>query len=105
MPTNAHAYVNWGRWVADCPVPDCTGAEALTPGQGTFHCQNCLTVTGLTWPGDADNIWQALQERPVPATRNWFPADHHLALRAGAPAGQTASDLRAETADHLEGGP
>lgn len=98
----ARAYVNYGRWVADCPV-DCGCALALQPGQTIFACQECQTVTQIDWPSNPDEIWEALAERPAPRTRNWFPEGHDLALRANLPHGQTPKELRDETAEHLGG--
>lgn len=108
MQTNAaYAYCNIGRWVADCPRPHCNNAIALEPRQTTYHCggvDGCQIVAPIVWPAEADDIWEALAERPVPATRNWAPAGHWQAVVTGFPGGQTASDLRAETAEHAEKG-
>jgi hypothetical protein len=112
----ARAYVNHGRWVADCPRPYCGGAEQLhdterreacwvelhdqdQPGHERsvyFHCRNCDLITSVDWPADAARIRAALMERPVPQTRNWFPADHPLAVNSRSPHGQSVDDLAAE---------
>ena len=94
------AYVNHGRWVADCIRPYCGGAELLRPRQTVLQCGNCQLVAPVEWPPDAAEIWQALTERPVPQTRNWFPGGHPLAVRYGVPHGQTPTELYAETAEH-----
>lgn len=98
----ARAYVNYGRWVADCPV-DCGCALALQPGQAIFSCVECHTVTQIDWPGNPDEIWEALSKRPAPRTRNWYPEGHDLAVRANVPHGQTVKELEDETAEHLGG--
>jgi hypothetical protein len=101
----ARAYVNHGRWIADCPRPYCGNAEALQPGaEQAFVCTNCHLLARIEWPPDAEAIWAALEVRPVPQTRNWFPADHELAVRAGCPHGQTVADLEAETREFTHEG-
>ena len=57
-------------------------------------------VAEVEWPADADGIWAALVERPVPGTRNWYPAGHAEAVQLGLPHGQSAGDLRAETREY-----
>lgn len=100
LTTRARAYVNHGRWVADCTRAHCANAEELAPRQGTFHCSNCLQVAEIEWPADADDIWAVLGLRPVPQTRNWFPAGHDLALRSGTPHGQSVADLQDENREY-----
>lgn len=99
---NALAYVNWGRWVADCPVDGCASACAVTPGQAAIVCSNNHT-SPLQWPPPATviAIGAALDKRPDPATRNWYPAGHPFAIAAGYPTDQTPADLDAETAANL----
>jgi hypothetical protein len=96
----ARAYVNWGRWVADCPVR-CGGALSLSSGQATFACPECRSLSQIDWPANVDEIWAALQERPAPKFQNWFPSGHELALRANCPDGQTPAQLRDETAEYM----
>ena len=102
LTERARAYHNHGRWIADCPRRYCGNAEALTSGQGGFHCSNCQQVATVEWPDNVAEITAALELRPVPNTRNWFPAGHELALRSGCLHGQTVADLEAETREHLE---
>lgn len=102
VTNRARAYVNWGRWVADCTRPYCNSAAKLDPGQPVFYCAECRQIADIDWPTDAEEIWSELERRPVPGTRNWFPAGHELALRSGRPHGQTVAELRAETLEHQE---
>lgn len=99
VPAKARAYVNYGRWIADCPV-ECGSALALKPGQSTFHCVECQSISTVEWPKNPDAIWEALQERPVRRNQNWFPKGHVLALKSGCPHGQTPKQLRDETKEH-----
>ena len=98
--TDVRAYVNHGRWVADCVREFCNNAMRLEPRQAAYRCSNCGLDAAIEWPADADEIWRVLERRPVPQTRNWFPAGHDLAVRAGCPHGQTVADLLAENEEH-----
>lgn len=101
--TTARARVNHGRWIADCPRPYCASAMRLTPAQTSFHCGGeggCQLMAEVEWPKDADGIWAALVERPVPGTRNWYPPDHSEAVRLSIPHGQSVAELRDETREH-----
>ncbi len=101
----ARARVNHGRWIADCPRPYCPNAMRLDPGQGSFHCAGeggCQLLATVEWPADPDAIWAALAVRPVPSTRNWYPAGHDEAVKLGLPHGQTPADLRDETRQYEE---
>lgn len=102
-PMAAIAYVNEGRWVADCPAQGCFNAAELTPGQFMFTCVTCQLVTEVSWPDprEAHEIWQVLSARPDRTKRNWFPQDHWLALAAGCPHGQSPAELLAETSEEL----
>lgn len=99
ITNKARAYVNFGRWIADCPV-NCGSALQLQPGQSMFHCPECTFITEVEWPDNADEIWEALNDRYAKRNRNWFPSDHELALRSGSPHGQTVAELRAETEEN-----
>lgn len=101
-PTSAYAYVNFGRWISDCPQ-GCGNAMALEANQTTFYCAppgGCGHVGQVVWPVDAVEIWEALQERVMPKTRNWFPKDHVLAIKASCPHGQSAKELRDEAQEN-----
>lgn len=100
MAATVEAYVNHGRWIADCSREFCNNAMRLEPRQASFSCVNCGLDAAVVWPADADEIWEVLGMRPVPETRNWFPEGHDLAVRAGCPHGQTPADLLAENEEH-----
>jgi hypothetical protein len=100
--TPAYAYVNHGRWIADCTRRHCANAESLSPKQTMLHCSNCRLLAEVVWPPDPDAITDALAVRPVPQTRNWAPAGHRQALATRHPDGQTVADLIAETHEHEE---
>lgn len=69
----ALARVDFGRWIADCPDPDCLGAEYVEPGEQIFFCFNCgnVLINGdarqVLFPDDEtrDRIEKVLLERPV----------------------------------------
>lgn len=94
-PPQARAYVNHGRWVADCPV-GCGGALSLNWGEVNFYCPECHTITPVEWPPNVDEIMEELEKRVNPRTRNWFPKDHEVAVRGSIPHGQTVEELREE---------
>jgi len=73
------AYVNHGRWVADCP--DCNVGLQLPRGvfevkaEFVFVGDKCITCdapTRVVMPDDADLIDAALEPRPL-INRNWYP--------------------------------
>jgi hypothetical protein len=113
----ALAFVYHGDWVAECPRRDCGNVEHLfdavnprVPGaprtvpRPLFVCTYCgLSDVGIEWPPEQDmlGITLVLSQRPVPHTRNWFPADHPLAIRLGVKDyGQTVADLVDENREH-----
>lgn len=98
-PMQALAYVNHSRWVADCPNPQCTNADELTPGQFMFTCVVCHLLVPVQWPPPqtAHEIWLVLAERKDPENRNWFPQGHPLAIASGRPHGLTPRELADET--------
>lgn len=98
-PPQARAYVNHGRWVADCPV-GCGSAMKLDPGEVSFYCPECHTISSVDWPQNADDIWEELQKRVNPKTRNWYPEDHDVAVRGRLPHGQTVKELAEEREEH-----
>lgn len=106
----ARAYVYHGDWIADCPVPGCNSAEHLfrpvSPNgprvmrADFFHCSACGWQAFIAWPRNMPEISQALMQRRVPHTRNWYPRDHPVAVRFGIPHGQSVRDLLDEQAEH-----
>ena len=76
------AYVNQGRWVADCPA--CLTGLQLPRGPSQVkrkfilvgdECVNCETPIRVVMPEDADLIDNALSVRPLSVNRNWYPAE------------------------------
>lgn len=88
----APVYINYGRFVVDCP---CGDAREVEPGQRSAACVDGHALD-LEWPSNAAALMAALSERINPARRNWFPHNHPLALGLGKPHGQTPDDLRRE---------
>jgi hypothetical protein len=110
LTATARAYVYSGMWVADCPQ-GCGGTEQLyeaerkggprTRRRTLFHCSYCKAVTShIEWPPDEAELMAVLELRPIPHTRNWYPAGHETAVRFGIPDGQTVGQLRDENAEH-----
>lgn len=79
------AYVNHGRWVADCPA--CNGGIACWPDNPVCMCLDCGRTFTAAFPSKADvkKAVALLSERPTTA-RNWMPQR------------ESVSDLRAENA-------
>ena len=83
--TPATAYVNHGRWVADCPTQYCAGAAVLY--RDTFLCGNCLNAECgyryrlVSWPREKGGIEEALSARAIPAVTNWYPGETVQKLR------------------------
>lgn len=112
ITSQARAYVYAGDWVADCPR-QCGGTEYLCDRQvprdtdsprivrkGSFLCSYCKMLADIDWPSDTEGIMRVLELRPVPHNRNWYPADHTVAVRAGIPHGQSVRDLEDENFEH-----
>ena len=73
------AFLDWGRWVADCPGPKCTYAQGLTIGQDRMVCRNgdgtgCGTEAEIVWPKDPEGIMADLIDKADPLQR-WTPSD------------------------------
>lgn len=79
-PKPAVAYVNHGRWVADCPTPGCGGAMLVLKG-GEFLCGTCFNAEiggeyrPIEWPADPDAIERLLVGRPLAVQMNWTPGE------------------------------
>ena len=82
----AIAYVNHGRWVADCPTPACHSAMAITPGI-PFLCGGCLNAEvgyhyrPVEWPHDKGEREEILSARPLPESANARPEETAESLR------------------------
>lgn len=116
METQAYYYS--GDWVADCPREGCSNAEFLfdvaMPGypagpgnprsvrKGAFACTNCQALATVVWPDDGfmAQVADMLALRPVPSTRNWYPAEHPGAVRFRIAHGQSLAELREENTAH-----
>ncbi len=113
----ARAYVYCGEWVADCPRPGpepgrpgCANVEFLhTPSRMNgprdterpfYLCSYCGMQAKIVWPRRREEIMMALSVRPVPDNRNWYPADHPVAVRFRLPHGQSVADLMEENEAH-----
>lgn len=112
LTARARAYVYSGDWVADCPR-GCGNVEHLadranprdlnsprTRRKPQFYCTYCHQLADIEWPADMDQLMAVLALRPVPHTRNWYPADHDTAVRFQVPHGQSVADLREENVEH-----
>lgn len=85
----AVARVNHGRWIADCPDPDCGGASFISFDNPFFFCCECrngrvdhdLIPVEVPKPGLRGEIEDYLRARPVPRTRNWLPGESMVELR------------------------
>jgi hypothetical protein len=114
VTSRARAYIYSGDWVADCPREGCGNVEYLcdqenplnpasprTRRRSQFLCSNCKYFTSdIEWPANGAELMEVLAVRPIPGTRNWYPRDHSVAVRAGIPHGQSVADLRDENAEH-----
>jgi hypothetical protein len=126
MVATTQAYVNWGRWVADCPKIGCTSAQQLRGSEppdpeqydllvsatenvskwkrdAIFYCTNCGMLASLQWPEPAIEkaIFQELLRRPAVSNRNWYPKGHSFATAHGLRQGQTVAELKRETEDNI----
>lgn len=100
----AIAYVNEGRWLADCPTTGCAGAMLLLE-DAPFMCGACFNAAAgyryrpVEWPARSDHqaIEAILVERPAPQTRNWTG---RARAAWGKAEGETIEDLIAENERH-----
>lgn len=97
----AQVYINWGRFVVDCPTEDCHDAREVEPGQQSEVCAAGHPIT-LDWPTEAARMMTALADRPANRNRNWFPDGHPIAVATGQPHGQTVAELKAEAKQHAD---
>lgn len=84
------AYVNWSRWVADCPTEGCYGALVVSAEDPRFYCPYCFNepagnqYLAVSFPDAAtrDAIAEQLLARPFEANRNWLPHESVADLAA-----------------------
>jgi hypothetical protein len=72
----AIAYLNWARWVADCPTPGCGNAMTVELGQSSFACTGksvCGQTTTLQWPADPAQAAADLAGYPPSGQSQPFP--------------------------------
>lgn len=89
------ARVSGSCWIADCPNPDCAGAEFVNFTDPRFFCCACRNASWNHQPLPVQlptdkmraQIETVLLERPLPDTRNWAP-------------GETIADLKRENREH-----
>lgn len=118
----AWAYIYHGDWVANCPQPDCGNVQFVCElplsqrskpriwgdRMDRFVCGYCgHGPTAVQFPSDdAGSPWysygleEAVDRRPIPHTRNWYPEGHPTAVAWGIPDGQTVEDLLRENEEH-----
>ncbi len=112
----ARARLEHGRWLVDCPLPGCAGAQYASKTHRQFHCVDCLHQATpaegrwirVKWPANVLEIEEALAERDRPGNRNWIPGETVAALRAQTRAAATIAIAIAaapEIAAPLQGGP
>jgi len=83
------AYINHGRWVANC---ECGGAEVVSPSDPIFMCLSCFNAADkgelrkVEFPKDRKLIEAVLLNRKEPGSRNW---EHN----------ETLADLKRQNAD------
>lgn len=76
---SAPAYVNLGRWVADCPA--CRGGIAVSPDWPLCCCLDCGRIYEALIPDDAQIAAATeLLERRAKHEQNWYPADEPIRL-------------------------
>ena len=68
------AYINHGRWVADCP--NCNGAELLNKDEPRFYCLSCYNehvgnrFVLVVWPAELEKLEDQLLLRPQLKNQN-----------------------------------
>lgn len=107
----ARAYVYSGEWVADCPRTGCGNVEFLftqsrmngprDQRKSFYQCSSCgYACAKILFPRQEHQILEVLMRRPVPHNRNWYPADHPVAINFRLPHGQSVQELLEENAEH-----
>ncbi len=68
------AYVNEGRWVADCPAEGCNGGIACWPEHREAACLDCGRIFTVKFPTPRQvSEAEAVLALRVPANRHWRP--------------------------------
>lgn len=116
--SKARAYIYAGEWVADCTRDGCGNVEYLfglrspahPPGPANpreirkpvFLCSYCQQMAEIDWPSQdfMEEAMAVLALRPIPSTRNWYPANHDTATAFRLEHGQSVDDLRQENEAH-----
>ena len=85
LPDQVVAYVNHGRWLADCP---CGAKMAVDREWAHGYCAGCGSKALVDWPtvDKMEKIERQLRRRPLPHA-NWLP-------------GETIAELKAENVEH-----
>lgn len=84
------AYVNDGRWIAECPTDGCSAALLVSPEDPRFLCPICWQGWyTVVFPAEREDIEAILVQRPGPLSRHWRP-------------GETVDSLAAENRAMLE---
>jgi hypothetical protein len=95
----ALAYLNWGRFVADCPEPGCNDARAVYhPVTGQRQTEDVCAkghpfAIEMPPPAVEAQLVAAVSERGLEADRSWYPKGHPRAMLAGLPTGQSVKEL------------
>lgn len=90
--TTVSAYVNWGRWVADCAF--CYSAQVVTPDDPRMWCPSCRNAGAMgawvrvSFPAETDAIEDVLVRRRDERNRNWD--------------GESVTELRQQNRDNGE---
>lgn len=87
-----YAYVNYGRWICDCPY--CKSAQVVSYKEPIFFCPECDMIQNyghamnIKFPRAYKNIEQLLLVRPSVINRNWD-------------LGQSLKELERENMEHF----
>lgn len=79
LDARLHAYVNRGRWLADCP---CNGADTVTRDDPVFWCWDCHNtwcgglLARVVFPPDAEDAARLLGRRKDARVQNWSPGEN-----------------------------
>lgn len=82
------AYISHGRWVAECPGPNCNSAQYVSPDDPRFWCIACENAyargkwISVEWPQRWEARERVMLERPEVASRTAFPHETLQALKA-----------------------